>query len=240
MKRLPQLTLAFALLSVVFFLLLVFLRVPFAPYPLMSIQDALDLLTPLVLLPLYWVLFKAASKDAPKRSEEIAFIMLAGVWALGHGMHLAANSINNLIEGLAGRGEIDITSTSIFQLSYFFDEHLSHVIWHLGILGLAALLVYREWRRPAGVATAWWAAITAGILYGFTYFAIFLEGQTVLLGLPCALVFTLLALLRGRDKLADRPLLAFFFVTTLVGLLLLGGWGLYHGGFPQFSDVGLI
>ena len=54
MKRLSLLTLRFAVLSVVFFLLLIFFRIPFTLYPLMSYQDALDVLTPLVLIPLYW------------------------------------------------------------------------------------------------------------------------------------------------------------------------------------------
>ena len=34
--------------------------------------------------------------------------------------------------------------------------------------------------------------------------------------------------------------LAFFFIACLVAVVLFGGWGLYYGGFPQFSDVGLI
>ena len=62
MKRLSLLTLVFAILSVVFFLLLIFLRTPFGLYPLMSYQDALDLLTPLILIPIYWLLFRFAAR----------------------------------------------------------------------------------------------------------------------------------------------------------------------------------
>ena len=40
-----RLTLLFAVLSVVFFLLLIFLRIPSPLYPLMSVQDTIDLLT---------------------------------------------------------------------------------------------------------------------------------------------------------------------------------------------------
>lgn len=67
MKRLPLLTLVFAVLSAVFFLLLVFLRFPSPLYPLMSVQDTLDLLTPLILIPLYWLLFQHACSDPPKK-----------------------------------------------------------------------------------------------------------------------------------------------------------------------------
>jgi hypothetical protein len=60
----------------------------------------------------------------------------------------------------------------------------------------------------------------------------------VALGLPFALIVVLFAIIWGRAKLAQRPVLAFFFVTCLVALLLFTVWGLYWGGFPQFTDLG--
>ncbi len=240
MKRLSYTTLVFAVLSVIFFLLLIFFRTPFSIYPLMSYQDALDLLTPLVLIPLYWLLFKSAAKGESPTTEEVIFMVFAALWVLGQGMHLSANSVNNLIEALAEKQSIDITTTDIYRLTYFYDEHLSHYAWHAGILGLAALLIYGEWKRPAGNTTLWWATGLGGFIYGFTYFCIFLEGQTVPLGLPFAVIVTLLTLLWGRQNLKQQPLLAFFFVACLVATLLFVGWGLYWDGFPQFTDVGLI
>jgi len=167
-------------------------------------------------------------------------MVLAAVWVLGHGMHLAANSINNLAEELARQGVLDITGTDLYSLIYFLDEHLSHTLWHIGILGLASLLIYREWRRPAGVRTIWWATILAGLIYGFTSFCIFLEGQTVLLGFPFTIIILIITLIWGRKKLALQPELSFFFVASLVAAVLFTGWGIYWGGFPQFSEVGLI
>ena len=73
-----------------------------------------------------------------------------------------------------------------------------------GMLGLAALLIYRAWRHPLGAMTAWWAPILAGVIYGFSYFCIFLEGQTVILGLPFAASVVVLALIWGRKKLAQQ------------------------------------
>ena len=240
MNRPSVLTLIFAVLSVVFFLLLIFFRFSFGPYPLISYQDVLDLLTPLVLIPVYWLLFKWAGGQAPRLSEELAFMALAALWVLGQGMHLSANSIDNLIEGLARRQVADIRQTDIYQLAYFFDEHLSHYLWHLGVLGLAALAIYREVRRPAGTATAWGVVGAAGVIYGILYFCIFIEGQTVALGLPCALALAAFSLIAERRRLGQRPVLAFFSVACLVALVLFAGWGLYWRGFPQFSDVGLI
>jgi len=107
-------------------------------------------------------------------------------------------------------------------------------------LGLASLLIYREWHRPAETTTNWWVAILAGIIYGFTYFCIFLEGKNVVMGLPFAIIVVLFSMISEWKKLNKRPVLAFFFVSCLLAFLLFVGWGLYWGGFPEFSDVGLI
>ena len=240
MKRLSLFTLVLAVLFTVFFLLLIFFRTPFFLYPLMSYQDALDILTSLVLIPIYWLLFRFASKSPSSQAEEIAFMLLAALWVMGHGMHLAANSINNLAEALAKKQVIDINSTDLYQLTYFFDEHLSHYLWHIGVLGLAGLLIYREWRQPSGSNTKWWITALAGLIYGFTLFCIFLEGQTVPLGLPIVLIFGLMVLIWGLRRLAQQPILAFFFIACLVAMVFFIGWGLYWTGFPQFSEVGLI
>ncbi len=240
MKRLTILILAFAILTLVFIILLVFLRIPFAPYPLVSYQDAFDILTPLVLIPSYWLLFRHSGAGRASPAEEIAFMVLSAVWVEGQGMHLSANSIDNLIEGLARNHVLDIKPTDVYTLTHFFDEHLSHYLWHIGMIGLAALLIIHEWRRPAEVATNWAVTVLAGIVYGFSYFCIFLEGQTVVLGLPFSLLVVAWTLIWGRSKLQTRPVLAFFFAACLLALLLFTGWGLYWGGFPQFTDVGLI
>jgi hypothetical protein len=240
MKRLSLWTLAFALLSLVFFILLIFLRIPFPLYPLMSYQDVFDLLTPLVLIPIYWLLFRYAAGQAPGLVEDMAFLVLAVLWVEGHGMHLAANSISNLIEIISRGLEYDVMGSDIYYLTHFYDEHLGHYLFHIGVLGLAALLICREWRHPARLVTAWGPTIPAGVIYGFTLFAIIDEGQTVLMGLPFAGLVTLFSLVWGRKKLGQQPLLAFLFVACLVALLFFVGWGLVWGGFPEITEVGII
>ncbi len=240
MKNLSLLTLVFSILFFVFLIGLVFFRSPFPFYPLMSWQDVLDLLTPLVLIPFYWLIYRRASSRESKLSEDLAFMVLAAAWVLGQGMHLAANSINNLSGSLAEEQLLEFSESDLYALIYFLDEHLSHFIWHIGILGLAAVLVAREWRQPAGGATAWAAVIPAGLIYGFTCFCIFLEGQTVPLGFPITLLLIFVTLVWGRSRLAGQPVLAFFFTAGLVSAAFLSAWGLYWGGFPQFSEVGLI
>ncbi len=237
MRRLSRLTLIFAVLSVVFFLLLIFLRIPFNFYPLMSWQDAIDILTPLILLPIYWLMFKYSTSEPSRLAAEIAFVVLAGFWAAGQGMHLAANSVNNLSEALAKSNTIDILSSDIYKLTYFYDEHLGHYLWHIGVVGLAALLIVHEWKHPIGENTRWGLVIPAGILYGFNCTLIFLEGQTIPLGFPFVILATLLILIFGLKKIRTQPLLAFFFIAFLFAALVITGWAVYWKGFPQPLDV---
>ena len=185
----PRLTLSFAILSLGLQVLLALMRMPFPAYPLLSWQDAIDLLSPLALIPIYWVMYRRGSSRAGGVSD-VLFMGFAALWVLGHGMHLSANSIHNLADAMAKGQGPDLRGTELYRLIYFFDEHLSHRVWYVGVLGLAGVLIRREARTPAGIATAWWAAAPAGVIYGFTCFCLFVEGQTVALGLPFAAVVT--------------------------------------------------
>ncbi len=230
--RLSPLILIFAFLSVVFFLLLIFLRIPFPLYPLMSYQDAIDILTPLVLIPIYWQLFKNVTCNRSTHASQLTFMVFAGFWAAGQGMHLSANSIDNLIGNLAKQGVLDITETKVFTLTYFYDEDLSHYLWHIGVIGLAALLIYEGWRRPSDELTDWRLVIPAAVLYGFLLFCIFLEGNTLGMGLPFVTAVTLIVIVAGRRKLRSQPILAFFFLSCLLALILIAVWRGYWGCLP--------
>ena len=237
MKKLSSLTLVFAILSLTFFLLLVFLRIPSPLYPLMSIQDTLDNLTPLVLIPIYWLMYKGIVKEKSRLGSEIFFMVMAGFWVMGQGMHLSANSINNLIGYLARDKIIDVHSTDLYTLTYFYDEYLSHYLWHIGVIGLAILLVYESWRQPAHEKTDWRLVIPAAILYSFTCFCFFLEGNTIVLGMPFVTIITMLVLFWGRSKLKEQPVLAFFFATCAIAFVGLVVWRLYWGEFLPFMKA---
>ncbi len=240
MKRLSLLTLIFAVLSLFFFLLLIFLRIPFPPYPLASWQDTIDILTPLVLIPIYWMMFKGITNGESSLVEEISFMVMAAFWAGGQGMHLSANSINNLIDSLLKKQVVDVSGTDIFTLTNFFDEYLSHYLWHIGVLGMMALMIFASLRSSSKGKTHWGLATLSGVIYGFTCFCIFLEGQTLPIGLPFTIIAVVVILIWGRNKLTKQPVLAFLFLSCLIALLLLAGWGFYWGYFPEFSEVGLI
>lgn len=230
MKRLTLLTLVFATTFAIFFIAPVFLGKPFTPYPLMKISDVFDLLTPLVLIPLYWLMFRAASAEPPKVRETIIFLVLAAFWVEGHGMHLSANSIDHWLKGVEG--------TDIYNVTYFYDEVLGHYLWHFGVIGLSTLIIFRQWQNPLfeGNATHW-LTVLCGVIHGFTFFLIADEGQTVPMSFPFAIAIMLFGLIWGRKKFGQQPLLLFFFVAYVVATLFLTGWGIYWGGWPEFGKV---
>ncbi len=231
--RLSRLILVFSLLSMVFFLGPALLSQQFGPYPLMRNGDVFDLLTPLVLIPLYWLLFQIRRDLTPAQREIMAFLILAVLWVMGQGMHLAANSISHLME--------DMKLSDAYTLTHFYDETLSHYLWHVGIVGLSALLLYRQWRNPfSGKPTTMGLTTVAGAIYGATFFGVIVEAGTAPLGIPFVVLVGLFGLAAGRQRWRCQPLLAFFLVSSLVSLVLFAAWAIYWGGLPQFSEVGLI
>ena len=233
MQRISNLTLIFAVLLAVFIISPAFLSQQFGPYPLLKTGDVFDLLTPLVLIPLYWLLFQL-SRDRPfSQGEMIVFLVLSSLWVLGQGMHLAANAISHLTKEMPG--------SDIDTLTYFLDEVLSHYLWHIGLVGLSALLIYRQWKYPfANERSRLVAEIAGGIIYGLVYFIMIVEAGTAPLGVPFAALVVLFTLIWGRHGLRQQPILAFFFTGYLVAALLFLIWGIYWGGLPEFSEVGII
>jgi hypothetical protein len=231
MKGLPGLALVFSLLFAVFVLGPPLINPPFGPYPLMRTADIVDLFTPVVLIPLYWLLFRLDGTKPPSRVESLSFMVFASVWVLGQGMHLSANSIGHLAEAMEG--------TDIQELTRLFDETLSHYVWHGGVIALSGLLMYRQWRNR-GARSGFFVPALAGIVYGFTFFAMVTEGGTVLLGFPLGILAVVFGVVWGRRQLAKQPVLLFLLTGYAVAVLLFAIWGIWHGGFPEFSEVGLL
>jgi hypothetical protein len=230
MLSMSRLILIFTVAFVIFIVAPAFLSQRFFLYPLITVGDALDLLTSLVLIPLYWLLFRLGKP--PSTSENIVFLVLVGFWASGQGMHLGANSIKHLMGELKG--------TDAYLLAEFYDELLGHYLWHIGLFGLTALLVWRQVRNPlaAPLASLRTEAVCA-VIYGIITFIIVTEGGTVPLGLPFVAAVTVVGLVQ-RKHLREQPITAYFFWANALALILFVIWFVRWGGFPQFSELGLI
>lgn len=207
------------------------LKAPFPPFPLAKTEDAFTLLTPLVLVPMYWLLLRRA-RGAPVEGRLIvAFLALTAIWVDAHGMHDAANSIGHLVND---------GSSDAYRLTYFFDEEASHYLWDGGLLALSAVLVVTEFRHGGGPRTPGWMSVVAGLIYGVTCSLMLDEGQTVPIGLPFAIAFVIGSAIMLTRRRSQVRLLSFFATGYAVAALLLIAWGVYWRGFPQLSDLGLI
>src|SRR3972149_4360109 len=159
----PTLILLFAISFAFFILTPAFLGIPFPGYELMHWADVLDILTPLVLIPVYWLLLTDPGRIPRSLPVVVAFLTLGALWTEGQGMHLSANSISNLLGG---------GSTAVHDLVHFYDEVLSHYLWHIAIVGVAILLVAVRANGDSAAAPIRWSLILpSAVLYGFTYFA---------------------------------------------------------------------
>jgi small-conductance mechanosensitive channel len=233
MNRLSRWILGFAVAYAVLIIAPALLAGQFPAYPLMKWGDVFDLLTPWVLIPLYWLLYRVDERTPPGTRENLVFLFFAALWAQGQGMHLAANSIGHLLDTQQG--------SDPQVLTHFYDEVLSHYLWHLGVVGLGALLLWRQWRHPfAGEHSPLVLESMAGVIYGLTYFVSTVEAGTGWLGVPFALIVAGFGLWRGRDHLRAQPLLAFSLVAYGLAAILFLAWAVYWQGFPQFSEVGLL
>jgi hypothetical protein len=200
--------------------------------------DAIDVLTPLILVSLYALVLRALAvlpstdvSAVPIRPDPGARLLLglgAIALVLGHGIHVAANSIDDAI---ARAGIPDPMG-----LAYWWDEHVSHTLIHGSKAALCVALTAVEARRSGGGAGT--GLLVAGAMfYGFIYFADGVEGQTVALLLPFSAVYLAWSLWQRRPF---QPVRRFYTLGALVSVLLFAFWGVWHRGFPEFSKVGLI
>ena len=159
------------------------------------------------------------------RGLALGLALLAGIaYTSGQSIHLAANSIAD--ERPGGR---------VAEVAYFWDERFGHIWWHLGWLGLLAACCLAE--RAAVPSRSWRLearhAATA-LLLAFTLFTNTVEGQTWWLGLGAGALFCAWA---ARER---RPLLITCALAFALDALFIAVWAIWHGGVPQFSDLGLV
>lgn len=175
--------------------------------------DWVDLLTPYAFL-----LSAGAALRAGGAGRGTWTIYVVGVitYVEGHGIHLAANSVGNVAPG---------------EVAHLWDEVVGHYFWYAGVAlvfaALAGTLARRE--PPRGPLP-----YILAVLVGLTSMTNALEGGTALAQLAIAVGFSIWGL-RTRDGLGR--LLPVAFVPTVV---LLVGYGVWQGGFPQPTELGWI
>ena len=203
-------------------------------------QEATDLLTPLLAMPLLALAVEWTGR--PRTAVRIAFVVFAAAWVLGQGLHLAANGIGDTFAEGPARDAFYLTPAG--ELDKFLDEVLSHWVWHVAWIALLATLLWSVAVRPTiedrgggaivsrgvAIATIGLSAL-AGLLHGFTWFVVTDEGDTWPLAIPATIVLLVVAwLVRGRD--AGRAVTTFLLTGSVVTLAMYVIWIVLHGWPP--------
>ena len=195
--------------------------------------DLIQILGAFPLLSLYaWIALDLHARH-PAAARIASVLFIAGVaYALGFGVHVAANSIHDMLDQ-TGLGDP-------WGLAYFWDEHLGHYVVDASRVAFAVCLT--AWESKAGAAWGGMASaplVLGALAYGFIYFATGVEGQTVPLALPFSLAYAVWSLARRRTGVTG-PVRAFYTIAALTSILLFLVWGVWHRGFPEFSRTGLL
>jgi hypothetical protein len=207
----------------------------------MSLGEWLDLLTPILLIvTIVLLLHEVARNEANTQAIfpdalPLAIMLLGAILSVsGQGIHLPANSLSHFLTG-----ERDGT---VYQLNYFYDEVLSHYLWHGGGFILVLGLALFEIQHPFAGAEYHkiWLAIPI-LFFSFTYSFAALEGGTVRLILPLSCVSALgLLLLASKSQVSFGELLPIGLFATISFALItivLTVYGLHFHGFPQPLDL---
>jgi hypothetical protein len=183
-----------------------------------ELHDATDLVTPFVVVPA--ALAALFSLRPPPRALVVAFVG-AILYIDGHGIHLAANAVNgHPLSGDAAKS------------AHFWDEQFGHVWWHLGWFVLIGAIALSESRRRVTLSRRQAAAVV--VLLGATLFTNTVEGGDWWLEFAATAVFGAWALVERR------ALLTAFACAFALAAALIGVWAIWHGGVPQFSELGWI
>jgi hypothetical protein len=176
--------------------------------------DWIDVLVPYLVLGAAALVLRAVGVD---RATWLLYWIGAILYTQGHGIHLAANSIGN--------------DGPITPRVHLWDEVVGHYLWYAGWLVVVASLARALMSRERARGYLWYAVAA---LYGLTWMTNTVEGGTAILGLAGAAVFAVWGFM-NRDRAGIH-----LFVAYGVALVLLVAFGIWQGGFPQFSELGWI
>ncbi|WP_395107157.1 hypothetical protein [Actinomadura sp. SCN-SB] len=175
--------------------------------------DWIDLLTP------YAVLLPAAAalhRGQAARHHWALYLAGALTYVEGHGIHLSANSVGNVAPS---------------DIAHLWDEYVGHYLWYGGVTLVFTALAAALARRPAATGVL---APALAVLTGLTYTTNALEGQTALASIAVSAAFTAWGW-TTRHRLGRLLLIAF-----APALLMLITYGIWHGGFPEPTELGWI
>jgi hypothetical protein len=172
--------------------------------------DWIDLATP------YVVLLPVAAALHGLAADRIAwafYLVGATTYVEGHGIHLSANSIGNV---------------SPSPLAHMWDERVGHHLWSAGAVLVVLAIARAAHDKPAPHPAAYLLAALVGV----TFFTNAVEGSMAAFGLVASAFLTLVGWTHRKGF--DRMILAAYGLA----FLLLVGFGVWQGGYPEFTELG--
>jgi hypothetical protein len=215
--------------------------------------DAIEIAGVYAVLALYaWVRSRTNAGAGRVGGRCAALLGFAAIsYALGHGVHVAANSAHDMMAATGGADP--------WGLVQLWDEGIGHYVVDVGRIAFAIGLTWAE--SGAGGAArpdhslqasertegSGWLAASGAVAYGFIYFATAVEGQTAPLALPFSAAFAAWSAWSARRAGARAstgagaaPIRHFFTIAAWVALLFFAIWGATQGGLPEFTKVGIL
>jgi len=213
--------------------------------------DAIEVAGVYVVLALYRSVRRAATTEASgARARLLEFAAIT--YALGHGIHVAANSAHDMLSATGGGDP--------WGLVALWDEGIGHYLTDIGRIAFAIGLTWTESAAARGAARGAARDVAArsaarpdasrrlllpgAAAYGFIYFATAVEGQTAPLALPFCAAYAAWSARRairaGKTGAVDAPIRAFYTVAAWMALLLFAVWAAMEGGLPEFTKVGIL
>jgi hypothetical protein len=233
-RDLPLALLIYAVALAAFLLIPPYLRASVGQVEGFTLQEAADLLTPVVIIPLAWLVLDLTGGLG--RRGTLLFLAIAAVWVEGQGIHLAANAV-----GDAANSSAAFYATIPGGLDHWLDEVLSHWMWHGAWAALSLLILAAGARPSAASGGRSWLARVAGLVAGVTFFLVSVEGSTAALGIPLSIVLLGWTAVEARRGPAGRPVISYFAISAAVTLVGYLAWAAKNDWtLPEFSAVGLF
>jgi hypothetical protein len=214
----------------------------------MRVADALDMaiIAPLYTAIMIFLWFRMLKAGAPTVLL-VAFAVMSIIFMYGHAMHATANAINTFATEV--RDYRDILPDDLYQLIYFLDERLSHIILFAAVTGLVGSWLAFDRLALAPPLLPGYALIILGmgVIYGFVQAYALIEARTVWLIFPMTIALAGLWLWYWRRSglsfsgyFRDRPFTTFVALLCASCVVVMIVYGIVFDGFPQPSELGFM
>ncbi|PKN94699.1 MAG: hypothetical protein CVU44_02500 [Chloroflexi bacterium HGW-Chloroflexi-6] len=209
------------------------------------IVDFFDLV---VTAPLYFVCFVTIYflwvQNTISSPIKWLYIFCVALFLYGHSMHVTANAIDTY--SMEIQGYQDRIPQDVYELVYFLDETLSHILTFFGLYGFLLCFLWIDGTTPDNGDTSNFGALPLGIIYGIGQGIALVEAGKVwvagLFFISSVIVFLLVSIRThlGFGQLLRKSVVVVLFSGIVPGQLLsLLVYWLIFGDFIQPSKLGL-